>query len=177
MSATPQDATCEIGIVLARRALDNPWIDHIWTPHALLAQAPDAAPGTLLSQEGNASLFYAGPATIELFVSETANYRDNLDAGEPRLWIAARSREDGGLPEFLRVSVDPTEGEAFFESGADIVGTVSMPAELSGWIAAFVDAFHVERVFLKRQRDRSERKEPGFGRGPQGGPKDGEKSS
>jgi hypothetical protein len=46
---------------------------------------------------------------------------------------------------------------------------VKMPAELASWIAAFVDAFHVEQVFQKRQRDRSERKERGFGRKPESG--------
>jgi hypothetical protein len=41
-----------------------------------------------------------------------------------------------------------------------------MPADLASWIAAFTDAYHVEREFLKRQRDRSERKERGFGGKP-----------
>jgi hypothetical protein len=142
-----------IGVVIGRRRVDNPWIDHIWVPHAVLVQTPDVAAWTLISEEGDLALHYAGEATIELFASETANYRDNLASGDPRLWIACRSREGGATPEFLRATADPTEGEAFFEGGADVVGTVAMPAEINAWIAAFVEAFHVERVFHKRQRD------------------------
>ena len=42
-----------------------------------------------------------------------------------------------------------------FESGCDVIGTVPMPPEIASWVAAFVDRFHVERVFHKRKRDRA----------------------
>lgn len=167
----PTDVVREVGVVLERRALDNPWIDHIWTPHSLLYPAPDCAAGETLSDEGGMRLVYAGAAALELFVPETANYRDNLADGAPRLWVAARMGA-GSAPDYLRVTADPTEGEAWHEAGSEIIATLPMPQELAAWIAAFVDAFHVERVFLKRQRDRSERKERGFGRKP-GGPESG----
>ena len=54
-----------------------------------------------------------------------------------------------------KVTADPTEGEAMFESGTDVIGTVPMPPEIAAWIAAFVDEFHVEQVFHKRKRDRA----------------------
>jgi hypothetical protein len=164
-----QDHAREIGVVLARRGVDNPWIDHVWSPHAVLVPAPATAPGMKLSQEGSVELFYAGPATIELHPSETANYRDNLESGGPKLWIAARTKADGVAPDFIRATADPTEGEALFESGAEIVGTLALPAELAGWIAGFIETFHVERVFVKRQRDRSERKARGFSPRGEGG--------
>ena len=150
------DSTRDVGVVLARRSVDNPWIDHVWAVHAALHPAPETAPGTLLSAEQAMTLVYAGPATIELFVAETGNYRDNLQSGAPSLWIAARSRSDGATPEFVRVSADPTEGEAFFESGSDVVAALPMAPELVEWVSAFVEAHHVERVFLKRKRDRKD---------------------
>ena len=165
MSESAIDITRQVGVVLGRRSLDNPWIDHMWVAQALLYPAPEAEPGTLLSKDEALALVYAGAATIELFVSETANYRDNLLSGAPGLWVAARSRSDGGIPEFVRVTADPTEGEAYFESGNDIVAALPMPAELNAWITAFVDAYHVERVFLKRKRDGKGGKQ----RGGQGG--------
>jgi hypothetical protein len=65
-------------------------------------------------------------------------------------------RQDGGAElELTKVTADPTEGEAMFESGCDVIGTVPMPAGIASWIAAFVDRFHVERVFHKRKRDRT----------------------
>ena len=91
---------------------------------------------------------------IELFSSDTANYRDNLADGEPRIWVALRRQDGGPELELTKVTADPTEGEAIFESGCDVIGTVPMPPEIAAWIAAFVDEFHVERVFHKRKRDR-----------------------
>jgi len=164
MSERAMDATREVGVVLARRSLDNPWVDHVWVAHTLLHPAPDVAAGALLSQDEALRLVYAGPATVELFVSETGNYRDNLASGAPSLWVAARSRSDGGTPEFVRVTADPTEGEAYFESGSDVVAALPMPQELNLWISDFVETYHVERVFLKRKRDGKGGKERG-GRG------------
>ena len=168
MSQSATETTRDLGVVLARRSLDNPWVDHVWVAHTLLYPAPEVTPGALLSKDEALTLVYAGPATIELFVSETANYRDNLLSGAPSLFVAARSRSDGGTPEFVRVTADPTEGEAYFESGSDIVAALPMPAELITWIKAFVEDYHVERVFLKRKRDGKGGKERG-GRGG-GGP-------
>ena len=165
MSQSAIDTTRQIGVVLGRRSLDNPWIDHMWVAQTLLYPAPEAEPGALLSKDETLALVYAGPATIELFVSETSNYRDNLLSGAPGLWVAARSRSDGGTPEFVRVTADPTEGEAYFESGSDIVAALPIPAELNAWISAFVDEYHVERVFLKRKRDGKGGKERGGQRG------------
>jgi Protein of unknown function (DUF3305) len=149
------EASREVGVVVRRRSIDNPWIDHVWSPAMILDQAPATAPWTALSTEADATLYYAGPASIDLFSSDTANYRDNLADGEPRLWVALRGQDGSVELELTKVTADPTEGEAMFESGCDVIGTVAMPAEIASWIAAFVDRFHVERVFHKRQRDRA----------------------
>jgi Protein of unknown function (DUF3305) len=149
------ESSREVGVVLRRRSIDNPWVDHIWSPLMVLDEVPAAVPWTVLSTEPDAMLYYAGSASIDLFGSDTANYRDNLADGEPRIWVALR-RPDGGLElELTKVTADPTEGEAMFESGCDVIGTVPMPPGIASWIAAFVDEFHVERAFHKRKRDRT----------------------
>src|ERR1700694_3701486 len=149
------EATREVGVVLRRRAIDNPWIDHMWSPVTVLDEVPDTAPWTVLSTEADATIYYAGSASIDLFSSDTANCRDNLADGEPRIWVALRRRDGGPELELTKVTADPSEGEAMFESGCDVIGTVAMPAEIAAWIAAFVDQFHVERIFHKRKRDRA----------------------
>ncbi len=152
---TMAETSREVGVVLRRRAIDNPWIDHMWSPVTILEDVPSTAPWTVLSQEADATLYYAGCATIDLFSTDTANYRDNLADGTPQIWVALR-RQDGGLElELTKVTADPTEGEAMFESGTDVIGTVPMPPDIASWIAAFVDEFHVEQVFHKRKRDRA----------------------
>ena len=83
----------EVGVVLRRRAIDNPWVDHIWSPVTILEEVPAAAPWTVLSHEPDATLYYAGRATIDLFSADTAIYRDNLADGQPRIWVALRHQE------------------------------------------------------------------------------------
>ncbi len=164
MSIFEQEISREVGLVFARRQVVHVWADHVWSPDSVLVPAPETAAGTMIADDGACALIYAGKASIDLFASDTSNYRDNFLDDQPRLWMAARVED--GAPVSACVTADPTEGEAFFEAGYEIVGTVPMPQEIAAWIAAFTDAFHVERVFLKRQRDRSERNERGFGAKP-----------
>ena len=166
------ESSREVGVVVRRRSVDNPWIDHMWSPVTILAEVPATAQWTVLSTEADATIYYAGSASIDLFRSDTANYRDNLADGAPLIWVALRRRDGGAELELTKVTADPTEGEAIFESGCDVIGTVPMPPDIASWIAAFVDQFHVERVFHKRKRDRTSedrKREAG------GGPADGRK--
>jgi hypothetical protein len=149
------EASREVGVVLRRRAIDNPWIDHNWSPLTVLEEVPETAPWTVLSTEPDATIYCAGAASIELFSSDTASYRDNLADGTPRIWVALRRQDGGDELELTKVTADPTEGEAMFEAGCDVIGTVPMPPDIAAWVAAFVDKFHVERVFHKRKRDKA----------------------
>src|SRR5215204_5840316 len=128
----------EVGVVLRRRVIDNPWIDHNWSPMTILEEVPATAPWTVLSTEPDSTVYYAGAASIDLFSSDTAAYRDNLADGTPRIWVALRRQDGGSELELTKVTADPTEGEAMFESGCDVIGTVPMPPEIAAWIAAFV---------------------------------------
>src|SRR3954468_18428029 len=85
----------QVGVVLRRRSIDNPWIDHAWSPLSILEQVPETVPWTVLSTDAATTTYYAGSASIDLFRSDTANYRDNLIEGEPRIWVALRRAEGG----------------------------------------------------------------------------------
>ncbi len=157
-------ASREVGVVLRRSKVDHAWVDHVWSPEAILPDVPAAAPGAKLGMAGESELFYAGPARLELYPSETANYRDNLIDGKPQVWVALRKQTETGDMELVQVTADPTEGETLLEAGSDIVANVPMPPDVAAWVAAFVDEFHVERAFIKRKRDKSgpdPRKNPG----------------
>jgi len=101
-------------------------------------------------------MFYAGAAEIELYRSETGNYRDNLNSGVPSIWISLKAT--GGEPPYqiATVTVDPAEGESLTEPGGGIAEAVTMPESVREAIAAFVSQYHVERVFHKRKRDRAD---------------------
>jgi Protein of unknown function (DUF3305) len=54
--------------------------------------------------------------------------------------------------EVLAVTADPSEGEAFTDAGNNLVEAVAMPPEIAAAVAQFIAEHHVERPFVKRQR-------------------------
>jgi hypothetical protein len=147
--------TVEVGVVVERRVLRNPWIDHAWMPVAVLAGAPAAAPWTVLKKTAEVTRFYAGAFELEFFGSETGMYRDNLNSGRPCLWVSLRPTGASPGVVLQLVTADPSEGEALTEPGTDIIEAVPMPIELQRRLAGFVEVHHVERPFIKRKRDRA----------------------
>ena len=145
-----------VGIVVERYKAQSPWTDFTWRAVTALPGLPDATPWTTLAEEGDKTTFYAGAAEIELYRTETANYRDNLDTGAPTLWVALRPTGAEPSYELFGVTADPAEGEAWTQSGTDFVDTVPMPEPVRAMIAAFVAEHHVEQPFHKRERDRAD---------------------
>src|ERR1700710_420859 len=145
-----------VGVVVERRKAKSPWLDFLWRPVSVLVGTPSAAPWTRISEEGDATTFYAGEAAIELHRTETANYRQKLSSGMPALWVVLRPKlanSAGPAFEVLRVKADPAEGEALTDAGNDLVATVPMPAAVIETIDGFNVEHHVERTFNKRKRD------------------------
>jgi hypothetical protein len=146
----------EVGVIVERRVLNNRWVDHAWTPVAVLAGAPAALPWTVLDETPVATRYYAGPSQLEFFASDTEMYRENLRAGQPSLWVSLRPVSTPPGVSLRLVTADPSEAEALTEPGTDIIEAVSMPPEIRDRLAAFVEAHHVDRPFVKRKRDRAD---------------------
>ena len=156
MSLAVPLARIAVGVLAERCKAASPWIDHVWRPSAVLVGVPDAAPWTQVSRDEETATFYAGAADIALFRTETTNYRDNLGCGEPKLWVVLRPTGLEPAHELLTVTADPAEGEAFTETGSDLVEAVPMPQAIQDAVAAFVTEHHVERPFFKRKRERAD---------------------
>lgn len=156
MSAARPFVTIPVGVLVERSKGTTPWNDYVWRPVGVLAGAPATPPWTKLSDDGERAQFFAGTADIDLFRTETGNYRDNLASGGPSLWVALRPA-DGQDPPYtlLTVTADPAEGEGLTEAGNDLVDAVPMPPAIEEAIAAFIGEHHVEREFVKRKRDRA----------------------
>ena len=148
------DSRFEIGVIVARRRLKGPWASHAWLPVAALPAAPQAAPWTKLAEDDDGETFFAGVHEVSLHPAETSHYRDNLVMDPPKLWILLR--EDGEGCSVAAVTADPYEGEAMAEGNGEVVEAVPMPYQLQAKVMAFVEAFHVERKFEKRKRDRAD---------------------
>ena len=155
MSAVPPLLSIPVGVVVERSKSASQWADYYWRPAGVLVGAPDTPPWTKLSDDGERATFYAGATEIELYRTETTNYRDNLRLETPLLWVILRPVEADPPYELATVTADPAEGEAMTEAGANLVDTVAMPQPVQDAVAAFVAEHHVEEVFVKRKRDRA----------------------
>jgi hypothetical protein len=145
-----------VGVVVERCKANSPWSEFTWRPTAVLGGLPDVGPWTQLASEGGTETFYAGAAEIELYRTETGNYRDNLVVAAPSVWVALLSTAGDPPYEIFAVTADPAEGEALTESGQGIVEAVPMPTSVRDIIASFVSVHHVERHFEKRKRNRAD---------------------
>ena len=145
-----------VGVVVERRKADSPWVDFLWRPVGILPDAPDMPAWSVLREEEDMVLFYAGSRAVDLHRSETARYRDNLTTGSPMLWVVLSPAEGEWPYTLAAVTADPAEGEAFTEAGANLVETVAMPDVVREAVEAFVAEHHVEREFVKRKRDRAD---------------------
>jgi hypothetical protein len=145
-----------VGVVVERRKAASPWIDFVWRTVGTLPDAPDLPPWTVLREEVDAVLFYAGRENVNLYRSETARYRDNLATGSPSLWVVLSPTEQEWPYTLTAVTADPAEGEVFTEAGGNLVEAVAMPDALREVVERFVAEHHVEQEFVKRKRKRAD---------------------
>jgi hypothetical protein len=155
MSRTPPLVRIPVGVLVERRKAKSAWTDFIWRPVAVLAGVPDAAPWTALNGTADRINFYGGLAEIELYRSDATGYYNNLTTGAALLWVALRPTGCEPPFEIAAVTAEPSEGEAFTETGTILVEAVPMPDPVRATITSFVAEHHVERPFVRRQRDRT----------------------
>ena len=145
-------ARIPVGVVAERRKAKSMWADFLWRPVSVFAGIAAAPPWTLLEEGPETALFLAGGAVIELHRTETTNYRDNLTTA-PALWVVMRPIASDPPYELLAVTADPAEGETFTDAGNNLVEAVPMPPDIVEIVARFIARHHVERPFVRRQRD------------------------
>jgi hypothetical protein len=144
-----------VGVAVERHKAKSPWLDVLWRPVSAFAGVAAAAPWTVIDSDADVTTFYAGEAVVELYRTETANYRSNLASGSPLLWVILRPSAGEPPVTLLAVTADPAEGEALTGAGNDLVDTVPMADSIRERVQAFIAEHHVERPMFKRQRDRS----------------------
>ena len=150
MSRVRPLATIPVGIVIERRKAKSAWSDFVWRPVAVLPGVPDTAPWTALDGDADRTNFYGGAAEIALYRSDTSGYRDNLATGTALLWVVLKPTGREPPYEIAAVTAEPSEGEAFTESGTNLVEALPMPEPVRTAVAEFVAKHHVEHPFVKR---------------------------
>jgi Protein of unknown function (DUF3305) len=152
----PDSVLIPVGVLAERRPGVTRWAEHVWRVVGVLEQAPPAAPWTLLREEAGRALFFAGTAEVALHPTDTSNYKHNLEAGQPLVWVALRRAETAAGFVLQAVTVDPGEAHLYADAGDDLLESLPMPPGLRAETAAFVARHHKEREFHKRRRDRAD---------------------
>jgi hypothetical protein len=146
-----------VGVVVERREIDSLWADHVWAPVAVLPDAPEVPAWTSLGRAGQSERFYAGPASLSLYSSDTGQLIENFVPGAGKLWVSVRPTGIDPPLEVVGVTADPTEGEGYLDGIGDVVEVVPMPESIADQVLAFYREHHVERPFVKRKRDKAAR--------------------
>ena len=167
-------ASLSLGVVVERRAVDNPWINHTWRSIAVIPGAPPRSPyeeWTLIRRGDGWEQFHAGTLSLELFRKETEAYRVALSQAPPCLYVVLRKDEDGRseheVVPFL-VTVSAYEAQDYLDSGEEQVDAVAMPEGVTAFVQDFVDRHHVDEPFKKRKRSRADTGDEAFARRPEG---------
>ena len=156
----------QVGVIVERRKLKSAWGDFSWHPSAVLPGVPALSAWTVTAKGDGWEQYYVGAATLEMFRTETETLKYNLESAEPAVYVFLRHTvEEPGI-ELFGATVCPGEAHAHRDTGDDIVEPVAMPPPIRDWVAAFVEAHHVEREFYKRKNQRFDpetlaRKRPG----------------
>jgi hypothetical protein len=152
----PGEAAYEVAVLAERRPGVTAWQDWSWRAVEVLEDAPDAPPWTVLREDAGRTLYLAGWAVVRLFPTDTSNYKHNLEAAEPRIWVVLREAEAPPGMVLQLVTVDPAEAHLHADVGSDLVESLPLPPGLRAAAEAFVAAHHKERGFWKRRRDRAD---------------------
>ena len=170
-SENARTETMNVGVVLERRALADPWRDHVWHAVEVVPGAPADISWREIGHDEGSVRYLAATLPIEMHRKDTEGYRTNITSDDPRVFVVLRQAPDSPLGREMRpflATVCPFEAGCYSQSGEETVDTVPMPDEIRAWVEDFVARHHVVEPFVKRQRDRVDPDKMGFGRGKPG---------
>ncbi|MBW8271435.1 DUF3305 domain-containing protein [Caldovatus aquaticus] len=170
MRDPPGTVRIPVAVLAERRRGATPWQDWVWRAVEVLEEAPPGlAPWTVLRRrDDGGALYFAGHAEVALHPTDTPNYRANLAADPPRVWVVLRPVEAEPGMALHTVTVDAGEAHLYADAGNDLLESLPMPPGLRAVTEAFVARHHVERAVPKRRRHRADPEALAAGR-PRGG--------
>ncbi len=168
--------TIPIGVIMAKEAFDNPWVDHIWKANGIALEFPSDIHWKKLSSSEK-STHYIVSSQLQLFRGETESYLSNINDEEPSIYVILRDNDDDldgasdetseDVPlEVHLVTASPFEAQDYLDTGEDIVERIPMPDALLTQIKTFIAEHHEEEKFKKRKRDKLDVHEHKFGQEP-----------
>lgn len=161
-----------LGVVVERRALDNPWQDHEWRPVAVMPGAPEGEQWKRLADGDGWVRYLVRTLPLELHRKETEAYKANLANRQPAIYVVLETVEEADA-EFevsaRLVTASPYEAQDYLDSGETIVEGVPMPDGVIAWVNDFTETHHVDEPFRKRKRKDYRNEDEAFSRRPVAG--------
>ena len=152
----PGSIRIPVAVLAERRPGVTQWADWSWRAVEVLEEAPDLLDWTVLREAEGRTLYLAGRAEVLFCPTDTPNYRDNLAAAAPSIWVVLRPVEAAPGFALHAVTVDAGEAHLYADTGSDLLEALPLPPGLGERLAAFVAEHHVERIQHKRRRDRAD---------------------
>ena len=124
-----------IGVVLTRQRIGHPWQEFSWHATEVIPGAPKVTEWRLLRQDEAKAAYLAATLPLDLYPSETADYRYNLSQRQPVIYTVLRSdADDAGRPiRPFHVTASPAEAQDYLD-GDELVDAVPMPDEVAAWV-------------------------------------------
>jgi len=160
-----------LGVIVERRALDNPWQDHEWVAVSVIPGADSIGEWREIDRGDGWVRYLIGSETLELHRKDTESYKINLSKDPPQIYVLLRKDDDPDAEHEIQlflVTASPYDAQDYLDTEDDGMMSVTMPDEVIAWVQAFVDKHHVDEPFYKRKRKRYDPDNVGFGQRPAG---------
>ena len=164
-----REMTIMLGVIAEKRQSVSRWAKEYWIPVGVMLAPADLEPGDVLVSDDRMTRYYMGRFEMTCYAADTEAYVENFDSGNPAIYVVLRRDGEGELPLewFVHlVTASPHEAQDCEVGSEDIIERLPMPPEVEEAMLDFLDAYHVEKKFVKRRRDKVDVQEQKFGKQP-----------
>jgi len=152
-----EQSSFPVSIIMEKRPSASKWADAYWTVVGIIVGERTASEQTTtekthLHTNGDIEQYLYSGFSVQLFKDECESYYHNMVSPKPGCYVIAE-KNDSEEPIPVKVSMSFDEAHAYQEAGSDVY-PVEIPAELYGWMEAFViDNYFPEKKFKRKLND------------------------
>jgi hypothetical protein len=144
-----------MGIVMRCMPGHGRWARSIWKAVGVLPGAGEAS-WKELRRCGDVVEYHAATVPLTLYHTDTEAYLHGLSSDIAAIYVVIREADDDQPLDILLATVSPYEAQDYADTGEDLVEKVPMPEGVVAWVNSFIQQHHVDDVFIKRRRDKTD---------------------
>lgn len=141
-----------VSIIMEKRPSVSKWADAYWSVVGVIVGEQTATEKTLLHTQDDIEQYLYPSFSVHLYKDECESYYYNMVSPKPSCYIIT-DNEDSEEPKPVKVSMSFDEAHAYQEAGQEVY-PVEIPAEIYGWMEAFViDNYFPEKKFKRKLKN------------------------